>query len=81
MSEFTTEQKLARHANAAEFIARYEADYGAPLPQVWQSTITKLLLQGLQDHQVHDIYSAIAQVEHASGRLAAPPQDYTGFGE
>lgn len=81
MGEFTTEQKLARHAKAAEFIARYEAEYGAPLPELWQGTITGLLLQGLQDHQLHQIYNTIAQVEHASGRLAEPPQDYTGFGE
>ena len=73
MDELSTEQKLGRYERADEFIARYQTEYGAPLPQPWHVAIAKLLLQGLKDHQLHSIYNTIAQVEHEAGRLEARP--------
>lgn len=80
MTDIPTEQKLVRSEQADEFIARYESEFGAALPQPWHATITRLLRQGLQDHQLHAIYDTIALVEHEAGRLEARPTvNYRGF--
>ena len=81
-NEMTEEQRTkaqARSDRAGEIIADYEAQHEFKLPQPWLDTVPTLLLHGLGDPELHLIFSTLAQVEFAAGRLEERPVDYAAF--
>lgn len=76
MNEMSVEQKLARHGKADKIIADYQGQYDFTLPVPWVEAITKMLLHGLTDQDLHLIFNTLMKVEHDAGRLPERPFDY-----
>lgn len=70
-NEMTPEQREAasdRYEQAEKLISDYETQHGFTLPKPWRDLIPSLLLRGLGDPELHNIFDAIAQVEFEAGR-------------
>lgn len=75
------QQELAvtRHRQAAEIITDLERQHGFELPDAWHVCLGTLLLGGIGDPELHQIFDAYARVEHEAGRMEAKPFDPAGF--
>lgn len=72
LNEMTSEQRnvaLMRYDQAEVILVDYETQHQFQLPLPWRELIPHLLLGGLGDPELHQIFQAVAQVEHAAGRL------------
>lgn len=73
-------EALARYKRAETIIQEYETERGFRLPEPWRPAITKLLLNGLSDPELHLIFDTLMRVEYEAGRLPPPPDpDYSAF--
>lgn len=82
--DMTADQRataLSRHKRADEIMGDYERQYGLTLPVPWRETIPGLLLQGMGDPELHNVFTAIARVEFDAGRLPEMPPDFSSFDE
>ncbi len=77
----TKDQCIARGNRAAVIIADYESQHGFKLPEPWKATVEKLLLNGLTDAELHQIFDTLVQVEVEAGRLERKTRevDYAAF--
>lgn len=79
MSEAQRAYALARYDRTEEIIADYEQQHRFKLPEPWPAAVSKLLLNGLSDPELHLIFQTIMQVEYQAGRLAERPNDLSGL--
>lgn len=81
MTDVQRNAALERHARTEEIIADYEGQHDFKLLPPWRVAVTKLLLNGLGDPELHLIFSTLMQVEFDAGRLAAQPTDFSKWTE
>lgn len=81
MTDVQRAAALARHGRAEEIMADYERQHDFKLPPPWRDAVSKLLLSGLGDPELHLIFSALMQVEYQAGRLAERPADFSKWAE
>lgn len=75
-TEMTQEQRdraLERREAAEQLFADLEKQYSFVLPELWRVLATRLLMGGLSDPELHDLFSAAMQAEFEAGRLAERP--------
>lgn len=81
MTDVQRAAALERHGRAEEIISDYERQHDFKLPPPWQVAVTKLLLSGLGDPELHLIFDTLMQVEFDAGRLADRPVDFSKWTE
>ncbi|MGE4504057.1 MAG: hypothetical protein AB7D51_01820 [Desulfovibrionaceae bacterium] len=75
----TEQQALGRYERAEDILADYQRQYDYALPELWRSTISKLLLKGLTDPELHDLFQTIVGLEIQAGRLPERKVDYAAW--
>lgn len=81
MNDIQRGAALMRYGRAEEIISDYEHQHDFKLPLPWRVAVSKLLLNGLGDPELHLIFSTLMQVEFDAGRLAARPTDFSEWTE
>jgi len=72
---------LNRYEQADAIIADYERQHDFKLPVPWRFAVSKLLLNGLSDPELHLIFDTLMRVEYEAGRLDERAIDYSKLAE
>lgn len=76
MTKVQMDAGVKRTNKADEILADFQQQWGFELPEPWRVCVRKLLLGGLGDPELHEIFTAYAQTEYQEGRMEERTVDY-----